>query len=56
MGRPELAVDLHEVKIRFGDFTAVKSMNLQVAETEFVAVVGRPAVENRPFSTLSPDC
>ncbi|UPJ77074.1 ABC transporter ATP-binding protein [Bradyrhizobium sp. 187] len=40
MGRPGLAVDLHDVMIRFGDFTAVKSMNLQVAETEFVAVVG----------------
>jgi NitT/TauT family transport system ATP-binding protein len=37
---PVLAVDLHDVMISFGDFTAVKSMNLQVGETEFVAVVG----------------
>lgn len=34
------AVDLRDVMIRFGDFTAVKSMNLTVGETEFVAVVG----------------
>ncbi|MET4349258.1 ABC transporter ATP-binding protein [Bradyrhizobium sp. RT9a] len=39
-GQPALAVDLHDVLIRFGDFTAVKSMNLQVGDTEFVAVVG----------------
>ncbi|MET4072713.1 NitT/TauT family transport system ATP-binding protein [Bradyrhizobium sp. S3.2.6] len=39
-GKPALAVDLHDVVICFGDFTAVKSMNLQVGDTEFVAVVG----------------
>lgn len=40
MGRAPLAVELNEVMIRFGDFVAVESMNLQVGETEFVAVVG----------------
>ncbi|TYO65391.1 ATP-binding cassette domain-containing protein [Bradyrhizobium hipponense] len=40
MDRPGVAVDLRDVMVRFGDFTAVKSMNLQVGETEFVAVVG----------------
>lgn len=39
-GQPAFAVDLRDVMIRFGDFTAVKSMNLQVGEAEFVAVVG----------------
>ena len=39
-GQASLAVDLHDVMIRFGDFTAVESMNLQVGEAEFVAVVG----------------
>lgn len=39
-GHTTLAVDLRDVMIRFGEFTAVKSMNLQVGETEFVAVVG----------------
>ncbi|WP_349643834.1 ATP-binding cassette domain-containing protein [Bradyrhizobium sp. LMTR 3] len=37
---PTLAVDLREVMIRFGAFIAVKSMNLQVGDAEFVAVVG----------------
>lgn len=39
-GQPALAVDLRDVMIRFGAFTAVESMNLQVGDTEFVAVVG----------------
>ncbi|CCE04877.1 conserved hypothetical protein [Bradyrhizobium sp. STM 3843] len=38
--RPPLAVDLSNVMIRFGDFVAVRSMDLAVGETEFVAVVG----------------
>ncbi len=37
---PTLAVDLREVMIRFGAFIAVKSMNLQVGDAEFVEVVG----------------
>ncbi len=40
MGMETLAVDLRDVKVRFGDFTAVESMDLQVGATEFVAVVG----------------
>jgi NitT/TauT family transport system ATP-binding protein len=39
-GRAPLAVDLTDVMIRFGDFVAVRSMDLAVGETEFVAVVG----------------
>jgi len=34
------AVELREVAVRFGDFTAVKEVNLEVADGEFVAVVG----------------
>jgi NitT/TauT family transport system ATP-binding protein len=40
MGSGTLAVDLRDVMVRFGAFTAVESMNLKVGETEFVAVVG----------------
>jgi NitT/TauT family transport system ATP-binding protein len=40
MGQETLAVDLRDVVVRFGDFTAVRNMNLQVGEAEFVAVVG----------------
>ena len=35
-----LAVELRNVAVRFGAFTAVGNMNLKVRESEFVAVVG----------------
>lgn len=34
------AVQLRDVAVRFGSFTAVERMNLNVGDTEFVAVVG----------------
>jgi len=34
------AVELKDVMVRFGNFTAVQSMSLSVGEAEFVAVVG----------------
>lgn len=34
------AVDLRDIAVRFGDFTAVGQMNLTVGASEFVAVVG----------------
>ncbi len=40
MERHAAAVDVRDVMIRFGDFTAVQSMNLSIGDAEFVAVIG----------------
>lgn len=35
------AVQLNQVSVRFGSFTAVQGVDLSIGEGEFVAVVGR---------------
>lgn len=40
MGQDSAAVELRNVKVAFGSFTAVESMDLRVGESELVAIVG----------------